>query len=67
MLQTSDPSIYAVGDGIEVMDFVSGDPTQVPLAGPASGEAKADAKGCVTLPRLKITSEPVALNVGLAK
>jgi len=31
-LQTSDPDIYAVGDAIEVKDFVSGDPTQVPLA-----------------------------------
>ena len=30
-LQTSDPDIYAVGDAIEVKDFVSGDPTQVPL------------------------------------
>ena len=34
-LQTSDPNIYAVGDAIEVKDVVSGDPTQVPLAGPA--------------------------------
>jgi NADPH-dependent 2,4-dienoyl-CoA reductase/sulfur reductase-like enzyme len=32
-LQTSDPNIYAVGDAIEVKDAVSGDPTQVPLAG----------------------------------
>ncbi len=35
-LQTSDPNIYAVGDAIEVKDFVSGDQTQVPLAGPAN-------------------------------
>ena len=32
-LQTSDPDIYAVGDAIEVKDFVTGEPTQVPLAG----------------------------------
>jgi len=39
-LQTSDPDIYAVGDAIEVMDFVSGDPTQVPLAGPANRQGR---------------------------
>ena len=33
-LQTSDPDIYAVGDAIEVRDFVTGESTQVPLAGP---------------------------------
>jgi NADPH-dependent 2,4-dienoyl-CoA reductase/sulfur reductase-like enzyme/rhodanese-related sulfurtransferase len=39
-LQTSDPNIYAVGDVIEVKDFVSGDPTQVPLAGPANRQGR---------------------------
>jgi len=39
-LQTSDPDIYAVGDAIEVTDFVSGDPTQVPLAGPANRQGR---------------------------
>jgi NADPH-dependent 2,4-dienoyl-CoA reductase/sulfur reductase-like enzyme/rhodanese-related sulfurtransferase len=39
-LQTSDPDIYAVGDGIEVKDVVSGDPTQVPLAGPANRQGR---------------------------
>ena len=39
-LQTSDPDIYAVGDVIEVKDFVSGDPTQVPLAGPANRQGR---------------------------
>ena len=39
-LQTSDPSIYAVGDAIEVKDVVSGDPTQVPLAGPANRQGR---------------------------
>ena len=32
-LQTNDPDIYAVGDAIEVRDFVAGVPTQVPLGG----------------------------------
>ncbi|MSR55769.1 MAG: CoA-disulfide reductase [Gemmataceae bacterium] len=39
-LQTSDPNIYAVGDAIEVKDIVSGDPTQVPLAGPANRQGR---------------------------
>ena len=39
-LQTSDTDIYAVGDAIEVKDFVSGDATQVPLAGPANRQGR---------------------------
>ena len=39
-LQTSDPDIYAVGDAIEVIDVVSGDPIQVPLAGPANRQGR---------------------------
>jgi NADPH-dependent 2,4-dienoyl-CoA reductase/sulfur reductase-like enzyme/rhodanese-related sulfurtransferase len=39
-LQTSDPDIYAVGDAIEVKDFVLGGPTQIPLAGPANRQGR---------------------------
>jgi NADPH-dependent 2,4-dienoyl-CoA reductase/sulfur reductase-like enzyme/rhodanese-related sulfurtransferase len=39
-VQTSDPDIYAVGDAIEVKDFVLGVPTQVPLAGPANRQGR---------------------------
>ena len=39
-LQTSDPDIYAVGDAIEVQDFVTGEPAQVPLAGPANRQGR---------------------------
>lgn len=39
-LQTSDPDIYAVGDAVEIKDFVSGDPTQIPLAGPANRQGR---------------------------
>ncbi len=39
-LQTSDPDIYAVGDAIEVTDFVTGEPTQIPLAGPANRQGR---------------------------
>ncbi|KAA5538547.1 CoA-disulfide reductase [Roseiconus nitratireducens] len=38
--QTSDPDIYAVGDVVEVTDFVTGKPTQVPLAGPANRQGR---------------------------
>ncbi len=39
-MQTSDPDIYAVGDAVEVPDFVSGEPTQIPLAGPANRQGR---------------------------
>jgi CoA-disulfide reductase len=39
-LQTSDPDIYAIGDAIEVRDFVLGNATLVPLAGPANKQGR---------------------------
>ena len=39
-LRTSDPSIYAVGDVIEVEDAVFGDQTMIPLAGPANKQGR---------------------------
>jgi len=39
-LQTSDPSIYAVGDAIETRDFVTGAPAMIPLAGPANRQGR---------------------------
>ncbi|HDS84685.1 MAG TPA: pyridine nucleotide-disulfide oxidoreductase [Phycisphaerales bacterium] len=39
-MQTSDPAIYAVGDAIEVVDFVSETPTLIPLAGPANRQGR---------------------------
>ncbi len=37
---TSDSDIYAVGDAVEVVDFVTGTPAQVPLAGPANRQGR---------------------------
>ncbi len=37
---TSDPSIYAVGDAVQVRDAVLGSPTLIPLAGPANRQAR---------------------------
>jgi rhodanese-related sulfurtransferase len=44
-MRTSDPSIWAVGDAVEVRDVVMGQETVVPLAGPANrqGRVAADA------------------------
>ncbi len=39
-LKTSDPDIYAVGDAIEVRDFISGNPALIPLAGPANKQGR---------------------------
>ncbi|MDA3932379.1 MAG: FAD-dependent oxidoreductase [Tenericutes bacterium] len=39
-LQTSNPSIYAIGDVIEVKDFITGDPVMIPLAGPANKQGR---------------------------
>ncbi len=43
MLRTSDPHIYAVGDAVEVKDFISGESLLVPLAGPANKQGRAAA------------------------
>jgi len=39
-MRTSDPHIFAVGDAVEVRDFVSGDPAVIPLAGPANRQGR---------------------------
>lgn len=39
-MQTADPDIYAVGDAIETYDFVTGEATQTPLAGPANRQGR---------------------------
>ncbi len=39
-LKTSHPDIYAVGDAIEVVDYINGNPTLIPLAGPANKQGR---------------------------
>jgi NADPH-dependent 2,4-dienoyl-CoA reductase/sulfur reductase-like enzyme/rhodanese-related sulfurtransferase len=39
-LRTSDPDIYAVGDAIQIENFVSGQPGLIPLAGPANKQGR---------------------------
>eukprot|EP00007_Cunea_sp_BSH-02190019_P003089 CAMPEP_0174236172 /NCGR_PEP_ID=MMETSP0417-20130205/5380_1 /TAXON_ID=242541 /ORGANISM="Mayorella sp, Strain BSH-02190019" /LENGTH=606 /DNA_ID=CAMNT_0015314773 /DNA_START=29 /DNA_END=1846 /DNA_ORIENTATION=- len=45
-MQTSDPDIYAVGDTIEVDDFVPREKSYVPLAGPANRQGRVAADHC---------------------
>ncbi len=39
-MRTSDPDIFAVGDAIEVRDFVTGEWSLIPLAGPANRQGR---------------------------
>jgi NADPH-dependent 2,4-dienoyl-CoA reductase/sulfur reductase-like enzyme/peroxiredoxin family protein/TusA-related sulfurtransferase/rhodanese-related sulfurtransferase len=39
-MQTSDPYIYAIGDAVEILNFVSNTKTRVPLAGPTHKQAR---------------------------
>ena len=39
-MKTSDPDIYAAGDMAEVTDTVTGEPVQIPLAGPANRQGR---------------------------
>lgn len=39
-LQTNDENIYAIGDAIEVTDYINGKPAMIPLAGPANRQGR---------------------------
>lgn len=39
-MKTSDPYIYALGDAVEVMDYINGNPTMIPLAWPANRQGR---------------------------
>ncbi len=39
-MRTSDPSVYAAGDAVEVLDTVTGEPMLIPLAGPANRQGR---------------------------
>lgn len=46
-MQTSDPDIFAVGDAVEIRDFVTGVPTIIALAGPANKQGRIAADNAV--------------------
>ena len=39
-MQTSDPDIYAVGDAVEIVNLISGEKANIPLAGPANKQGR---------------------------
>ena len=39
-MRTSDPSIFAVGDAIEIKDFITDESSLIPLAGPANRQGR---------------------------
>ncbi|UCD58004.1 MAG: FAD-dependent oxidoreductase [Candidatus Hydrogenedentota bacterium] len=39
-MRTSDPDIFAVGDAVEVKDFVTGEKSLIPMAGPANRQGR---------------------------
>ncbi len=52
-LQTNDPDIYAIGDAIEVKNFVTGKNTVIPLAGPANKQGRIVADNIIYGNRIK--------------
>ncbi len=46
-LETNDPDIYAIGDAIEVVDFINQQPALIPLAGPANKQGRIVANNIV--------------------
>ncbi len=49
-MKTNIPDIYAVGDAVEVRDFVTGKPAFIPLAGPANKQGRIAADNIVGIP-----------------
>jgi len=49
-MQTSDPDIYALGDAAETVDYVSGQPAMIPLAGPANKQGRIVADNICGIP-----------------
>lgn len=49
-MQTSNKDIYAVGDAIQIKDFVTGDDGYIPLAGPANKQGRIAAENICGIP-----------------
>lgn len=69
-MKTSDENIYALGDAVEVIDYINGNPTMIPLAWPANRQGhivadnicgkKAEYKGTLGSSVAKVFSLTVA-------
>ncbi len=51
-LETSDPQIYAIGDAIEVVDYINGNQSLIPLAGPANKQGRIVANNICNRPSI---------------
>ena len=60
-LQTSDPDIYAIGDAVEVRDFVLGNAALIPLAGPANKQGRMAADNICGLKRTYAGTQGTAI------
>jgi NADPH-dependent 2,4-dienoyl-CoA reductase/sulfur reductase-like enzyme/rhodanese-related sulfurtransferase len=60
-LRTSDPLIYAAGDMVEVLDTVIGEPTLVPLAGPANRQGRVVADNLAGRPSIYTSTQGTAI------
>lgn len=49
-MKTNIPDVYAVGDAVEVRDFVTGNPAFIPLAGPANKQGRIAADNIIGIP-----------------
>ncbi|WP_211171001.1 CoA-disulfide reductase [Bacillus sp. DNRA2] len=63
-LQTADESIYAIGDAIEVVDFINENPAMIPLAGPANRQGRIVANNII---RGNVEKYPGTLGTAIAK
>ncbi len=68
-MQTSDSSIWAGGDSVEVLNYVTGQPAVIPLAGPANRQGRiiADNIAAQTNPDLKSQKYKNSLGTSVIK
>ena len=60
-MRTADPAIYAVGDAVEVTNLVSGQPSFIPLAGPANRQGRVAADNCFGRPSVYRATQGTAI------
>ena len=60
-MRTSDPDIYAVGDAVEVSEFVTGDKALIPLAGPANRQGRIAADNILGRPSVYRRTQGTAI------
>lgn len=47
LMRTEDPDIFAVGDAVEVPEYITGKPVMIPLAGPANKQGRIAAENAM--------------------